>query len=69
MENNLSQLDIEESRETFEILYELSQILNCGVNRDALSTMVSMIENGVNPEALAAVVKEMKKENMSINNN
>jgi hypothetical protein len=27
-----------------------------------------MIENGVNPEALAAVIKEMRKESFSLNN-
>jgi hypothetical protein len=27
-----------------------------------------MVENGVNPEALAAVVKEMRKENFSLSN-
>lgn len=75
-QNNLNQLDVEETRETVEskyksnfklVLYEMSQILNCGVNRDTLSVLISMIENGANPEALAAVVKEMKKENFSIN--
>jgi hypothetical protein len=46
----------------------MSQILNCGVNRDTLSILISMIENGANPEALAAVVKEMRKESISLNN-
>jgi mitotic-spindle organizing protein 1 len=76
--NNFNHLDVEETRETVEsnylynillVLYELSQILNCGINRDTLSVLISMIENGVNPEALAAVVKEMNKENLSLNNN
>ncbi len=47
----------------------MSQILNCGINRDTLTVLISMIENGANPEALAAVVKEMKKENISLGNN
>ena len=51
------------------VLYELSQILNCGINRDTLSVLISMVENGSNPEALAAVVKEMKKENFALSNN
>lgn len=46
----------------------MSQILNCGINRDSLSILISMIENGANPEALAAVVKEMRKESFSLNN-
>ncbi len=47
----------------------MSQILNCGINRDTLSILLSMIENGSNPEALAAVVNEMKKENFALGNN
>ncbi len=43
----------------------MSQILNCGIDREALSILLLMIENNANPEALAAVVKEMKKENLS----
>jgi mitotic-spindle organizing protein 1 len=66
-----NQLDIEESKESLEILYEMSQILNCGISRETLSILVAMIEKGVNPEALINVVKEMKNENynMSYNNN
>ena len=69
--SNLNQLDIEDSKETLEILYEMSQILNCGLSRETLSILVAMIEKGVNPEALINVVKEMKNENynMSYNNN
>jgi len=65
-----NQLDIEESKESLEILFEMSQILNCGLSRETLSILVAMIEKGVNPEALINVVKEMKNENynMSYNN-
>ncbi len=40
----------------------MSQILNCGLDQKTLSILVSLIENGFNPEALAAVVKELKRE-------
>jgi hypothetical protein len=40
----------------------MSQILNCGLDQRQLSILASLIENGVNPEALAAVVKELKRE-------
>jgi len=36
--------------------------LNCGLDQRQLSILASLIENGVNPEALAAVVKELKRE-------
>lgn len=70
MENKgtFSQLEVEEARETIEILNEISQILNCGLDRQTISILVSMIEMGVNPEALAAVVQEMRRENFAINN-
>ncbi|CRK40051.1 hypothetical protein BN1723_018757, partial [Verticillium longisporum] len=35
---------------------------NCQLDRRTLSICISMIENGVNPEALATVVKELRKE-------
>ena len=40
----------------------MSQILNCGLDQRTLSILASLIENGVNPEALAGVVKELKRE-------
>ena len=43
-------------------MFEMSQILNCGIDQRTLSILASLIENGVNPEALAAVVKELKRE-------
>lgn len=45
----------------------MSQMLNCGISRDTLSVLIAMLENGANPEALAAVVKEMKKEALKSN--
>ena len=44
------------------VLYEMSQILNCGLDQRTLTILAGLIENGVNPEALAAVVKELKRE-------
>ena len=44
------------------VLYEISLLLNCGLDRQTLSILVSLCENGVNPEALANVVKELKQE-------
>lgn len=36
--------------------------MNCGLDQRQLSILASLVENGVNPEALAAVVKELKRE-------
>ena len=65
--SNLNQLDIEDSKETLDILYEMSQILNCGLNKETLNILVTMIEKGVNPEALIRVVEELRKHNFSDN--
>lgn len=44
------------------VMFEMSQILNCGIDQHTLSILAQLVENGVNPEALAAVVKELKRE-------
>ena len=44
------------------VLHEMAQILNCGLDQRTLSILASLVENGVNPEALAAVIKELKRE-------
>ena len=54
--------DFDQSKLLFTVLYEMSQILNCGLDQRTLTILAGLIENGVNPEALAAVVKELKRE-------
>ena len=48
------------------VLYEMSQLLNCGVDQRTLTLLVALIENGVNPEALANVVKELQRETRAL---
>lgn len=43
-------------------LHEISNLLNTGLDKETLAICVTLIENGANPEALAAVVKEIKRE-------
>ncbi|RAH64925.1 mitotic-spindle organizing protein 1 [Aspergillus aculeatinus CBS 121060] len=60
------------AREVIDILHEISTLLNTHLDRTELSLCVSLIENGVNPEALAvgffpeflrwAVIKDLRKE-------
>ena len=49
-----SAIDPETSQETMDILYEVSKILNTGLDRNTLAILVGLCEAGVNPEALAA---------------
>ncbi|KAK3626062.1 hypothetical protein LTR56_020075 [Elasticomyces elasticus] len=46
-----------------DILHEISTLLNTHLDRQSLSYCVSLIENGVNPEALATVIKELRVQN------
>lgn len=43
-------------------LHELSNILETGLDRESLSILLELTESGVNPEALAALVKELRKQ-------
>ena len=54
MDNERSQL--------IDSLHELSNILETGLDRESLSILLELTEAGVNPEALAALVKELRKQ-------
>lgn len=59
-------MEYNEAKQNFEILHEMSQILNCGLDQKTLHICVGLIENGVNPEALAMVIKELKRETAAL---
>ena len=44
----------------------ISNLLNTGLSKEELTVCVKLCEAGVNPEALALVVKELKKESAAI---
>ncbi|KAF2754537.1 hypothetical protein EJ05DRAFT_504072 [Pseudovirgaria hyperparasitica] len=50
------------AREVVDILHEISTLLNTNLSRPQLSFCISLIENGVHPEALATVIKTLRKE-------
>ncbi len=50
------------AKDALNTCYEISQILDTGLDKDSLSILISLIEAGVNPEALAAVVLELRRE-------
>ncbi|KAL8948010.1 MAG: hypothetical protein Q9183_007730 [Haloplaca sp. 2 TL-2023] len=47
------------AREVIDILTEISFLLNTHLDRPTLSLCVSLIENGVNPEALAVSTRHI----------
>ncbi|KAG2068749.1 hypothetical protein BDR04DRAFT_1023772 [Suillus decipiens] len=53
---------INAAQQTLDTLYEISQLLNTQLDKETLATCVGMIESGVNPEALAAVIQELRRE-------
>ncbi|CAM9635859.1 unnamed protein product [Ascophyllum nodosum] len=54
-------------RSSIDVLHEISIILDTGLDRKTLSILVELIESGVNPEALAVVVKELRREAAALN--
>jgi len=57
---------ISSAQQTLDILYDISQLLNTQLDKETLATCVGMIESGVNPEALAAVIQELRRENQAL---
>ena len=44
------------------VAHEISKILDTGLDKETLAILMGLLENGVNPEALAEVVKELRRE-------
>ncbi|KAG8936431.1 hypothetical protein FRC03_002002 [Tulasnella sp. 419] len=53
--------------ETLSVLHDISQLFNTQLDKETLAVCVRMIEGGANPEALATVIKELRKESESRN--
>ncbi|RUP46431.1 mitotic-spindle organizing gamma-tubulin ring associated-domain-containing protein [Jimgerdemannia flammicorona] len=51
--HTMDEAKLQEARETIDILYEMSTLLNTGLDRESLALCVSLCESSVNPEALA----------------
>jgi len=54
------------AQQTLDILYDISQLLGTQLDKETLATCIGMIESGVNPEALAAVIQELRREGAAI---
>ena len=52
------------AREQIDNLYQLSALLGAGLDKQTIGICVSLLESGVNPEALACIMKEIKKESV-----
>nr|XP_014353574.1 PREDICTED: mitotic-spindle organizing protein 1 isoform X1 [Latimeria chalumnae] len=43
------------------VLLEISRLMNTGLDMESLSICVRLCEQGINPEALSSVIKELRK--------
>ena len=57
-----SQTTSAEVKDTLSVLHEMSTILDTGLDKETLSILISLTEKGINPEALATVVEELRRE-------
>uniref|UniRef100_A0A8D3C0R6 Mitotic spindle organizing protein 1 n=1 Tax=Scophthalmus maximus TaxID=52904 RepID=A0A8D3C0R6_SCOMX len=53
-------------RDTMDVLLEISRLLNTGLDLESLSICVRLCEQGINPEALSAVIRELRKASESL---
>jgi len=54
------------AKETLDILMEISSLLNTGLDSDTLAICVRLCESGINPEALALVIQELRRAAASV---
>lgn len=53
---------LQQAKEVLNLVLAISNLLNTGLDRQTLAILIALCEHGVNPEALAAVVKELRRE-------
>lgn len=66
---NVVNSQITEAREVFQTLLEMSRLLCTGLDPETLTICVRLCEAGVNPEALATIVQELRQEVAHTNEN
>lgn len=55
-----------EAKQTFSTLQELSKLLNTGLDSESLALCVRLCEQGAHPEALATVIRELRRESAAV---
>ncbi|KAK9370628.1 mitotic-spindle organizing gamma-tubulin ring associated-domain-containing protein [Lipomyces kononenkoae] len=46
-------------KDAADLLYEISLLLDTGVDKDTISICLKLCDNGINPEALANTIREL----------
>ena len=60
---------IVDARETFSTITEMSRLLNTGLETETFAICVRLYEKGANPEALAIIIRELRRESSAIRQN
>ena len=63
-----SESDITNASNAMDSLLEISKILNTGLDAETLTVIVQLCELGINPEAIATVIKEIRLETANLLN-
>ncbi|PRQ55948.1 putative mitotic-spindle organizing protein [Rosa chinensis] len=50
------------ARESLDLAFQMSNILDTGLDRHTLSILIALCDLGLNAESLAAVVKELRND-------
>ncbi|KAL9674629.1 hypothetical protein QQ045_030901 [Rhodiola kirilowii] len=50
------------AKESLDLVFHMSNILETGLDHHTLSVLIALCDQGLNPEALAALVKELRRE-------
>ncbi|CAE5964046.1 unnamed protein product [Arabidopsis arenosa] len=58
----MNQEAAETARESLELVFRMSNILETGLDRHTLSVLIALCDIGLNPEALATLVKELRRD-------
>ena len=61
-----SSRSLADAKETFQTLFEISRLLNTGLDMETLAICVRLCEQGANPEALAIIIRELRRESEAI---
>ena len=51
--------------ETLDVIHEMSELLNTGLDRETLKEVAELCDQGFNPYALAQVLKELRAEQLA----
>ena len=63
-----SESDFNSAAGAMDVLMQISNILNTGLDAETLSICVELCEMGINPEAIATVIKEIRLQTANLQN-